>query len=76
MPGGRPRKYSDQFRADLLKKFQEYIDKTDCPFIVNFAVQNDIYKELIYDFDEFSQYIKKARTKCEGYWLKRLQDGS
>ena len=72
MPGGRPLKYTPKYRKDLLKKFEHYINNTECPIIVEFAVKNNIAKQRIYEFQEFADLLKKANNKFEQYLVNDL----
>lgn len=63
MPGGRPRKYNKQEVQELIQKFEEYIKKTTVPIISEFAYKNNILRESLYDYPEFSTVLKKAIDK-------------
>ena len=42
-------KYSKQFKIELLIKFEKYIQSVIRPNVLQFAVDNDILRETIYD---------------------------
>ena len=63
--GGQPRKYSDNEIEEYKKKFEEYIDNNPIPIIAEFAYQNNILRETIYDYNEFATLRKKAIAKKE-----------
>ena len=45
--------------------FRSYIDDTDIPIIVEFAYQNNIPREALYDYPEFSTLKKECIDKKE-----------
>lgn len=63
--GGRPRNFNPEQMEELVKKFSEYIDNTDVPIIAEFAYKNDILKQELYDWPEFSNLLKKCVAKKE-----------
>lgn len=68
---GRPRTYSDDEVLDLIERFEEYIANTDIPIIAEFAYQNGVLRETLYDYEEFSTLRKAAIDKKEAQ-LERL----
>ena len=73
-------KYDEEFKANLLNKFIHYIDDNEYPILHRFAVDNNVYHELLHDFarqDErnkeelirplWSYAIKKAFDKRRSY---------
>lgn len=68
-------KYSDQFKDDLLVKFEDYVKSTDCPQLIKFAVLNDIPSSTIYEFTRFADCIKKASDKAMMYRIDQLESG-
>lgn len=62
---GRPKKYSDEQVTDLAAKFKEYIDTTEIPIIAEFAYQNGIPKQIMYEREDFSTLIKICVAKKE-----------
>lgn len=71
MAGGRPRKYDAEAVERLKILFAEYIDTTEIPIICEFAYQNDILRDIIYDYPELTTLRKKAIAKKEAQ-LERL----
>ena len=71
MPGGRPRKHTDEEVAQYVALFRAYIDETDIPIICEFCYLNHIPRETIYDYDEFSTLRKECIDKKEA----RLERG-
>ena len=65
-------KYTKQFRAELLVKFDEYIDATLCPYVDQFILDNKIPFSTFYSFDEFIELRKKTQKKREQYFLDKL----
>lgn len=68
---GRPRNLSDEEVSSLLELFRQYIDTTDIPIIAEFAYQNGISRDDIYNYDEFYALRKLAIAKKEAQ-LERL----
>lgn len=66
-PGGRPRKYNDEQVKEIVDKLTKYIDNTDMPIVAEFAYYNDIIREELYDYSEFSTLLKKLICKKETY---------
>jgi hypothetical protein len=62
---GRPNKHEAQ-KAGLLLKFESYIAKEKIPIVAEFAAQNGLHKQWLYDQPEFSDLIKRCVTKKEG----------
>jgi hypothetical protein len=62
---GQPRKYNKDQVKKLVNDFEKYINETDIPIIAEFAYMNDIHREIIYDYSEFSTLRKKAINKKE-----------
>ena len=63
-PGGRPRTKNTSTRtAELVIKFADYIEKTKIPILCEFAYQNDITRDDMYDNPEFSALLKKCINK-------------
>ena len=68
-------KYSMEFRAELLKKFEDYIENIESPLIKEFAILNGIPKANLYEFDEFVDYLKKAKDKTEIWRVRQIESG-
>jgi len=65
MPGGRPKKYTDGLRAELLEAFFVYIEENDIPILAEFAYENGVPRQKIYEFEEFSDAIQLCHCKKE-----------
>ena len=68
MPAGRPRKAN---RKALAKAMEQYIEETEIPIIAEFAWKNNVLRESLYDWPEFSTLLKACTTKKEAE-LERL----
>lgn len=68
---GRPRSLSEDRVNDLVSAFERYIAETPIPIIVEFAYQNGIARDIIYDYDAFTTLRKMAIDKKEAQ-LERL----
>ena len=62
---GAPKDWTDEKIQDLLVKFEKYIDETKVPIIAEFAVQNNTYRQRLYEFKQFADAIKKCTSKKE-----------
>lgn len=62
---GRPPKFEEPEKNELLQKFEEYIAETDIPIVAEFAAQQGLFKQYIHDHAEFTDAIKKCITKKE-----------
>ncbi|MET3699358.1 DNA-packaging protein gp3 [Bacillus oleivorans] len=71
----RPRKYTDEQVSGLTQKLAEYIEKTEIPILAEFAYLNDINRQTLYDYEEFSSLIKKAIDKKEAQLEKKALKG-
>lgn len=63
---GRPPKFEEPEKQELVSKFERYIEENDLPIIAEFAAQNGLWKSYFYDHPEFANLIKIATTKKEG----------
>lgn len=62
-PGGRPPNLSPARIKELKAKFEKYIDDTDIPILAEFAYQNDISRQSLYDYEQFSTLREKCINK-------------
>lgn len=62
---GRPVKYTPEVIEELKTKFEEYYKNTNIPIIKEFCARNDISFQRLYEFEEFSESIKKCIEKKE-----------
>lgn len=80
-------KFTDEIKAELLKRFLDYIEETANPILAEFCYQNDVYPELLHHFanqegvngekeelDRFtwSYALKKRYAKSEAFLLTLL----
>ena len=70
--GGRPPKYTDKYKQDLLQKFDKYINDNIIPIITEFSYMNNIPSQQMYDFPEFSSLL----TKCIEKKITNLEKGA
>jgi hypothetical protein len=64
----RPRKWD---RAELLQALLDYIEDTEIPILAEFAYQHGIYRQRLYEWEEFADAIKVCTAKKEAQ-LERL----
>ncbi len=62
---GRPRKYNNEEIEEIIDKFNKYINDSDLPIVSEFAYTNNILRESLYDYKEFSTVLKKCTSKKE-----------
>ena len=67
-------KYSKEFRADLLVKFNEYIEELDTPLLGEFAVMNDFDYQNMYNWPEFSYALKRCVEKTKYNHIRTLEN--
>jgi hypothetical protein len=65
MKTGRPRNLSNECIEELQDKFEQYINETPVPIIAEFAYMNNVLRESLYDYPEFSTLMKKCISKKE-----------
>jgi len=68
---GRPRTFTDEQVAEIRDKLVQYIATTEIPIVAEFAYQNDINRQILYDYPEFSTLTKKLIAKKEAQ-LERM----
>jgi len=73
---GRPvTKYTEEYKADILEKFEKYIDDNDIPIVAEFAYKNNIVRERLYEFPELAYTIKRCIGKKETNLEKGVLSG-
>ena len=60
---GRPREID---REALRLKFLNYIQETPIPIVAEFAAQNGLYRQMLYEMDELADALKACVSKKEG----------
>lgn len=74
-PVGRPRKYSAKQIKEISQKLEEYIETAEIPIVAEFAYKNNILREALYDYPEFSTLLKKLIAKKETVLEKGMLSG-
>jgi ABC-type xylose transport system substrate-binding protein len=74
-PVGRPRKYSAKQIKEISQKLEEYIETAEIPIVAEFAYKNNIVREELYKYDEFSTLLKKLIAKKETVLEKGMLSG-
>ena len=62
---GRPQKWTEERRQEILASFFSYIDEKDIPVIAEFAYLNKIPRTKIYEWPEFRDAIELCHCKKE-----------
>jgi len=75
MAGGRPRNLSDDEILDLVDRLEDYIANTDIPIVTEFAYQNNISRDDLYNYDEFYALRKTAIDKKEAQLERKALNG-
>jgi len=60
---GQPKKFSPEQVKRLKEKFELYIEENSIPIIMEFTYKNNITKDILYDYAEFSDLLKKCVEK-------------
>lgn len=60
---GRPITYTHDKKIEILEKLVKYIEKEDYPTIPEFCVQNNIYKQRIYEWAKEESINKDCEDK-------------
>ncbi len=71
----RPRNYTDEQVEQIKQLLADYIENTEIPILAEFAYKNDILRESLYDYEEFSTLRKKAINKKEAQLERMALDG-
>lgn len=62
---GRPKKYTDEYLAELRESLEVYIEETDIPILKEWCVSVGIPSKHVYDFEPLSDPIKVLIDKKE-----------
>lgn len=73
--GGRPRKFTKKRIKEIIADFEDYISFTEVPIVAEFAYQQNILRESLYDYPEFSTVLKKCIAKKESQLEKLALSG-
>ncbi len=69
---GAPRHYD---RVALAISLEKYINDTEIPILAEFAYQNNVLRETLYDMPELSTLIKRCMTKKESQLERKTLAG-
>lgn len=58
----RPREWD---RAELREALLQYVESTDIPIVAEFAYQNGLHRQQLYDMEELSDALKACTSKKE-----------
>lgn len=81
-PGGRPRKLTIAQQAEIFRAFEQYIDCTADPTLVDFVASDETAKKYrvsrdnVNDLPEFTTLKKRAIDKQEAYLLRAGGNGT
>lgn len=62
-PKGSGKKYTSAKRKSLLKSLKKYIDETEIPILNEFCYKNNVLRENLYLWEEFTYTIKNLMYK-------------
>ena len=71
-PVGAPRIHD---RDELLSKLMQYIENTTIPIVAEFAYQQGLHREQLYDMPELSYALKQCINKKEAQLEKLALNG-
>jgi hypothetical protein len=71
----RPRKYNSEQIQEIVDNLSQYIEDMEIPIIAEFAYKNNILRQTLYDYDEFSTLIKKCISKKEAQLERKALNG-
>ena len=69
---GRPLKYTPEFIEQLRLKLDEWIKVPSHWWICDFAIENDIWEQRIYDFAKVNEIFLESLKKAEQIQKSRL----
>lgn len=72
MPAGAPQVHD---RVAILQAFLRYISSTEIPIVAEFAASHGLYRQFLYDCDEFADALKQCVSKKEGALERKALDG-
>ena len=70
----RPKLYNNEQVDQIQKALADYIDNTEIPILAEFAYQNNVSRNALYDYDEFSTLIKRCIDKKESQLERKALD--
>ena len=62
---GRPKKYTEEYLADLVESLWTYIEETEIPILKEWCLREGVPSKHVYDFEELSDPIKACVDKKE-----------
>jgi len=62
-------------REELLNKLREYIDANDIPILAEFAHQNHVRRQALYEFQELTDTIRECIDKKEAGLERHMLTG-
>lgn len=63
--GRPPYSFPPERVEELISLFDKYIQDTEIPIVAEFATMNNIYKQRLYDIEDFADCLKRCTTKKE-----------
>jgi hypothetical protein len=75
MPAGRPTIYTKEVIREIQIKLETYIESNAIPIVAEFAYQNKIPRQQLYDLPELSDTLKRLIDKKEANLEKGLLSG-
>lgn len=71
----RPKKYTDDYLAELVESLWDYIENTDIPILKEWCVQEGVPSKHVYDFEALSDPIKTLIDKKEAALERAMLNG-
>ena len=72
----RPVEWTEERRGEILRLFLSYVENNTIPIIAEFAYQNHINRQRLYEREEFSDAIKECIAKKEANLEKGALTGT
>jgi len=70
-----PKKWTERRRREVRARMQEFIRKEACPSIAKFAIEYDVPRRRLYEWEELEETIDMLRAKREKYLEEKLLFG-
>jgi hypothetical protein len=73
---GRPPKYTDEVIEQIRLKLEEYINLNNIPIVAEFAYQNEIPRQKLYEFEALNDTLKRLIDKKEANLERSMLNGT
>ena len=70
----RPKEYTKERIEEILISLDTYIAQTDIPIVAEFAYQYEVRRQALYEYEEFSDTLKRLIDKKEAQLERKALD--